>query len=146
MLSKKARCFYCRGGHRTRDICLCAPAIVPEPVGGLLQTVRCFVTSAPFGAVGGPPVEALLVTVVGRGGSDRSSVLSRVFHLAVQLAAATANIATDRVLGRVRRHVLNALLHARLVDRFHHLQEDGTEKEEENTTRIAENGGTYLVD
>lgn len=57
------------------------------------------------------------------------SVLSRVLYLAVQLTARsrwtlsrtsrrTAST-SDGVLGRVARHVLNAFLHAGLVDWFH---------------------------
>uniref|UniRef100_A0A182MRJ1 Uncharacterized protein n=1 Tax=Anopheles culicifacies TaxID=139723 RepID=A0A182MRJ1_9DIPT len=83
-----------------------------------------FVTSSSFSAIGSPAVGsgvdgrvghplAIVPTVLGRGSAW--SVLSRMFHLAVQLTAAgTAadRTATDGVLGRVRRHVLDALLHA----------------------------------
>lgn len=54
-----------------------------------------------------------------RSGSEDRSVLSRVLHLTVLQLASTGTGATDRVLGRMGGHVLNALLHARLIDRFH---------------------------
>lgn len=54
-----------------------------------------------------------------RSGSEEGSVLSRVLHLTVLQLASTGTGATDRVLGRMGGHVLNALLHARLIDRFH---------------------------